>query len=62
MAVVLNVEFTENGAKGEEISDEDEGAKDRALGHTCSDWGGVGFKGFELDELCVCPERQARNH
>lgn len=49
--MVLNVEFTENGAKGEEISDEEEGAQDRALGHTCSDWGGVGFKGFELDEL-----------
>lgn len=51
--MVLNVEFTENGAKGEEISNEEEGAQDRALGHTCSDWGGVRIKGFELDELSM---------
>ena len=49
--MVVNVECTENGAKGEEIRDEEEGAQDRALGHTYSEWGGVRFKGFELDEL-----------
>ncbi len=49
----MNVKFTENGAKGEEIGDEEKGPQDRALGHTCSDWGGVRLEGFELDELSV---------
>ena len=30
----LNVEFTENVTKGKKVSHEEEGAEDRALGHS----------------------------
>lgn len=48
VAVVVNVKFTENDAKGEEISDEEKGPQDTVLGHTCIHWGGVRFEGFKL--------------
>lgn len=42
----MNVVFTEDGAKGEEVGDEEKGPQDRALGHTGSDWGGDRCEGF----------------
>ena len=52
----MNVEFTENMAEGEKVGNEEEGPQDRALGHTCSDGGRDGFKGFELCELSAASE------
>ena len=50
-----NIKFTENKAKGKEVSNEKEGTQDRALGDTRGDRGGLGTEGFELDELsAVC--------
>lgn len=46
-----DIEFAEDIAKGKEVDDEEKGPQDRALGHTRSDRGGLGFEGFELDEL-----------
>ena len=46
-----NIKFTENKAKGKEVSNEKEGTQDRALGDTRGDRGGLGTEGFELDEL-----------
>lgn len=52
-AIELNVKFTEDMAKGEEGSDEEKQSQDRALGPTCSDWRGIGFRSVQLDELSV---------
>ena len=46
-----NVKLTENKAQGEEVSDEEEGPQDRALGHTRGDGGVLGAEGFKLNEL-----------
>lgn len=51
IVVKTDVEFTEVMAEGEEVDDEEEGPQDGALGHTGGDWGGVGHKEFELNEL-----------
>lgn len=55
-AVEMDIEFMENIAKGVEVVDEKKRPQNRTLGHTCSDWDGVGFKRFELHELNVARE------
>lgn len=40
----IDIEFTENIAEGKKVDDKEKGPQDRALGHTCSDWGWSGFE------------------
>ena len=56
ITVEVNVKFVEDIAEGKEVDDEEEGPQDRALGHTSSDGGGDGFKGFQLNELSAARE------
>ena len=41
-----NIKFTENKAKGKEVSNEKEGTQDRSLGDTRGDRGGLGTERF----------------
>ena len=43
--------FTENMAKREKVDNEQKGSKDRTLGNTSGEGGGVGPECFELDKL-----------
>lgn len=42
----VDIEFIENIAKVEKVGDEKKRPQDRAVWHTCTDWGGVGFERF----------------
>lgn len=51
VAKEVDIVFTENMTKGEDIDNEEQGPRDWAMGHTRGDWKRVGGKWFKLDEL-----------
>ena len=52
----LYVKFPENVTKRQKINNEQEGAKDRALGNTTRDWRGAGSQVFDLNKLSAVRE------
>ena len=46
-----DVVFPEDLTEGEDVDDEEDGAKDRTLGDARSDRGGTGAVGTDFDEL-----------
>ena len=61
----LYIRFLENVTKRQKINNEQEGAKDKALGNTTRDWKGAGSQVLELNKLCatreICSEPSQRD-
>ena len=57
----MDITFEEYIAKRTEVGDEKKGPQYRALGDTCSDGGGLGSEGFQMDELSAeCSVEEGR--
>lgn len=53
---MMNLRKKKNMAKGKEVSNEEKGPQDRALGNICRDRGRLGLEGLELNELSAAGE------